>query len=215
MSTSLKSFFWSKIYRPLDELWFDVKYNIQTKGEILPSQFVTNFSTQAFAEAYQPVSTKTINQIFNDLEQHRIAAPQFIDIGCGKGKAVFYAANTHLFKQAGGIDFCQMFINDCHRNLSTFTGNKSLPLWFKVGDASEYTVPDKPCLLFFFNPFNDVILSKFIENNYASIQKNNTTIVYANDIYIPSFLNYGFIPIVANTQFHYTILRLPPLSPNE
>jgi len=154
MNAALKSFFWSKIYRPLDELWFDVKYNIQTKGEILPHQLVTEFSSKPYAEAYQPVSTKTIHRIFEDLSAHGIKAPHFIDIGCGKGKAVFYAANTGLFESAGGIDFSAPFIGDAQQNHRCFTGSRATPLWFHVEDASTYRMPDEQCLLFFFNPFN-------------------------------------------------------------
>lgn len=209
MNATLKSFFWSKIYRPLDELWFDVKYNIQTKGEILPHQIETRFNTQPFAEAYQPVSTKTINRIFQDIAALKLSAPQFVDIGCGKGKAVFYAANTGLFERAGGIDFCHTFIDDAQRNLKHFTGNQSIPLWFETGDASEYQIPDEQCILFFFNPFNETILNRFIANNKERIQRHQSTVIYANDIYLPVFLNQGFQPLLSNSQFHYTILQLP------
>ena len=42
-------------------------------------------------------------------------------------------------------------------------------------DAVKYILEDKSYFIFMFNPFDEFVMKKFIENNYSNFVKNNST----------------------------------------
>ena len=47
-------------------------------------------------------------------------------------------------------------------------------------DAANFVLEDKSYFVFMFNPFDEVIMEKFMINNYKNLVKNNSVIAYSN-----------------------------------
>ncbi len=62
---------------------------------------------------------------------------------------------------------------------------------FKIANANQIKLQDKRYALFMFNPFGWVTMSKFVSNNIEVLRKNNSVILYANDIYVDNLLEFG------------------------
>ena len=48
------------------------------------------------------------------------------------------------------------------------------------------------CFIFLYNPFNEVILEKFILHNINHFKKHGSIVCYANDMYRKILINSGF-----------------------
>lgn len=113
----------------------------------------------------------------------------FIDVGCGKGKQCIYAKKYFKFEKVIGIDFSNELIDIANRNLSNIK-YKNVELF--VADAVDWKLPNEYCFIFIYNPFNEVILNKFILNNIDNFKNNGSVVCYANDLYRKVFADFGF-----------------------
>jgi len=113
----------------------------------------------------------------------------FIDIGCGKGKQCIYARKYYKFAKSYGIDFSSTLVEIANNNL-TKVGYKNIE--FICADAAEWKILDGDSVVFLFNPFNNVILEKFLLNNIDHFKSYNSVIAYANDIHIDLMQELGF-----------------------
>ena len=113
----------------------------------------------------------------------------FIDIGCGKGKQCIYAKKYFNINSIVGIDFSKELIDIANQNLSNLNYKN---INFFVADAIEWKLPDEYCIVFLYNPFNEVILEKFILNNFNHFKDHKSIVCYANDMHRKILTNFGF-----------------------
>ena len=155
---------------------------------------------------YMPISydflqdlLKKINQLTNKPVNH------FLDIGCGKGRAMCVAAH-HGFKKVTGIDFSKDLCTVAEKNLA-ITKNKVPATEYKVfnNDAFYFEIPADVDCIFMFNPFDDVIMSGVAENILISFEQHPRTItlIYVNPLYNMELLNVGFKQIYHTKKMEY------------
>ena len=117
-----------------------------------------------------------------------------MDIGCGKGRALCVAAHNG-FNHVTGIDFSAEFCANAEANLQlTKIKNPSLNYNIITRDAAHVEIPADADCIFFFNPFDELVMDKVIKNIQASYKKypRNMYIVYLNPLYKKDFLKIGF-----------------------
>ena len=102
----------------------------------------------------------------------------FIDIGCGNGIPLIYAYKKLKFKSYSGIDLISDYINITKKNIKSSLGSTSIKIIH--ADAANFVLENKSYFLFMYNPFDEVIMTKFITNNYEILIKNNSVIAYSN-----------------------------------
>ncbi len=130
----------------------------------------------------------------------------FLDIGCGKGRAISVAA-YYGFEKIIGIDFSQELCDDAINNINRIKDKFYAATVFTVinADAFEYDIPDDITTIFLFNPFDKVITYGVVENIMASFKNNPRTIriLYANPQYKALFFDEGFVEIYHVKKFEY------------
>lgn len=175
-----------------NEIKGERKYGIQTTGaDELGSLEEKGIDTE-HSTIYMPVSYDVIEDIF----QHYSPADSkhFIDIGCGKGRAMCVAAQLGATKMTG-IDFSKEFCDQGKLNLLK-TQQNFPALQFKVlnNDAFYFDIPDDADCIFMFNPFDEVIMSGVIENIEMSLERapRSIIIIYANPMQKHLFLEAGY-----------------------
>ena len=102
----------------------------------------------------------------------------FLDVGCGNGIPLIYAYKNLIFKSYSGFDFVSSYIENSKKNISTSLKNNEIIVF--NADASKYILEDKSYFIFMFNPFDEFVMKKFIENNYSNFVKNKSVIAYSN-----------------------------------
>jgi SAM-dependent methyltransferase len=198
------------------EIKGEKKYCINTTGADELHKLEKQGVDISHATIYMPVSYILLEEIFEQLKapqdpadkplnpellnppQNTTDKPQtlnhFLDIGCGKGRALCVAAHQG-FKSVTGLDFARDLCEAAKKNLN-ITKQKIPVLEYKIinNDAFYFEIPDDVDCIFFFNPFDEFIMSAVVNNICTSLQNNprNINIIYVNPLHKEFFLKAGF-----------------------
>ncbi|MBU0744817.1 MAG: class I SAM-dependent methyltransferase [Gammaproteobacteria bacterium] len=175
------------IIRPFISFRFDKTYNIDTRSSA--SINCDDKIALSHATYYQAVPIKYLEILF-DLLQHDSPYTHFIDIGCGKGRACFYASQK--YKQVTGIDFSKNLIANAQENLKSYSGTINGKIIFELRDASLYDLPNETSLIYLYNPFDEYVLRKFIKRNMGHFLNYKSRIAYINDVCHDFLIKCGF-----------------------
>ncbi len=179
-------------YMIRQEIKGEKKYGINTTGADELHTLEEQGIDISHATIYMPVSYTLLEEIFEQLPVtiHR----HFLDLGCGKGRALCIAAHKG-FKRVTGLDFARDLCDTAKENLN-ITKQKIPALEYKVinNDAFYFEIPDDVDCIFFFNPFDEIIMSGVVNNIFISLKNNprKLTILYVNPLHKELFLKAGF-----------------------
>lgn len=175
---------------------FDKKHKIDTRQKV-EKAFLHPKDQHSLQHGfhYAPVPLKILRLLIGKLKDEP-SETCFIDIGCGKGLACFYASRK--FKNVIGIDFSESLIRQANVNLQSFLARENSSIKFETSDARSYRLPDKRCIVYLYNPFDEHILREFIRNNLLQFAKHQSRIVYVNDQCKHVLHEFGFAEIYRN-----------------
>lgn len=199
------------LYITRQEIKGEKKYGISTTGaDELRSLEKKGIDTD-HATIYMPASYDLLEDIFQQIKNS--SHHHFLDIGCGKGRALCVAAQNG-FNKVTGIDFSKEFCLTAEENLAV-TQQKLPQLQYRVinNDAYYFEIPNDVDCIFMFNPFDDFILNAVAENILESFEMNPRTItlIYVNPMYKEELLEVGFKQIYHTKKMKYleaVVLRM-------
>ena len=164
------------------------------------ASFKRSESTENFH--YQGASYLMLLKIFRDLES-QTKHFQFIDIGSGKGRAVFVAEYCG-FSQLTGIELDPELVELANKNKTLYQlRNKNASIHFYQSNALQYPFKNEASLYFLFNPFNEEVLKKVLES-ILTMNRSEIWIVYMNPLYKKAFIDAGLEPIKRYKSGFYT-----------
>jgi SAM-dependent methyltransferase len=138
----------------------------------------------------QPVSETDFNEALGKLEI-RHGDFVFIDFGSGKGRAVLLASR-YAFKRVLGIEYCSRLHAVAERNIAVChdPARKSPDVRSVLGDAASFPLPTENLVLYFNNPFDDVIMRKVLDNVEESLSRSPRPVfvIYIHPLAINAFL---------------------------
>ncbi len=172
--------------RTLDLERFDREHHVETAGLIELDELEISSPSKKHGVRYGGASP----WIFKDL-MARLPIDHskytFIDIGSGKGAALFQASD-YPFREIIGVEFSLQLHQAALRNLRSFRSNtqrctKITPI---CEDASAYEYPPGPWVLFFNSPF-DVPLWKLTADNIARCAEGHpgSYLIHMNRGFVP------------------------------
>lgn len=174
------------------EIKGEKKYNINTTGADELKKLRRSGIDISHATIYMPVSysliEKTLEQIDDSNKNH------FLDIGCGKGRALCVAAHFG-FNQLTGIDFSEKLCEVAIKNLdNTKLHLPTINFSIVTQDAATVKVPVDTDCIFLFNPFDEVIMKKVVENIIKSLEitPRLLNIIYTNPLHKNLFTENNF-----------------------
>ena len=196
------------------EIKGEEKYGIDTTGADELKTLSQKGIDTSHATIYMPISYLLLEEIFRQLP---IMPPaHFLDIGCGKGRAMSVAAYKGC-NTVTGVDFSKELCDNAVNNLQRVKEKKpSLQFSVVNKDAMNFEIPPSVDCIFLFNPFDVVVMGAVVSNILESVEKNprDLVVVYANPLYENLFLEEGFIEIFHTKEMKYleaAILKLPAL----
>ena len=186
-----------------NEIKGERKYDIRTTGADELGALEEKGIDTAHSTIYMPVSYDVIEAVFGHYNPAQ--SSHFIDIGCGKGRALCVAAHKGA-RKVSGIDFSKEFCDQSKLNLLK-TQQKFPGLQFNIwnNDAFYFEIPADADCIFMFNPFDEVIMSGVIENIEMSLEQHPRpiTIIYANPLQKHLFLEAGYRQIFHTQKMKY------------
>jgi SAM-dependent methyltransferase len=173
------------------------KYGISTTGFDELKSLKKKGVDIGYSTIYMPASYFVLEDAFRQIPAGM--RKHFVDIGCGKGRALCVAAHNG-FAKTTGVDFSEKFCAEAEKNLQ-ITMKKIAGMNYSVilSDAASFSIPSDADCIFFFNPFNHVVMQQVTENIMKSIEKTprNLIVFYINPLYKEIFFGYGF------TEFYH------------
>ncbi|RDK07022.1 class I SAM-dependent methyltransferase [Cupriavidus lacunae] len=161
----------------------------------------------AHASAYHAVWCRNLRELFAEAGRTGEAFDNFIDLGSGKGKACFYAHTRRPFGKIVGVELSDKLNAIANGNLEKFRSGSASNISFTNADATEFELPDASNLIFMFNPFDDVILRKFVSRNLEHFRKGRSMIAYANDVHRATLEDFGFTAVFRNPRRKLSLHR--------
>ena len=156
----------------IDNHFFDFFYNVETRFREGKSNKLNNH--------YAPTYHSVIKEAFNFIKKKNELI--LIDIGCGKGKVLLVASDFE-FKKIIGIDLSKKLLNICKKNINNYKNlnEKKKLIKLKQINALKYKITNEN-VFYFFDPFAEKILNKFLKKIIQSFKKNKRIIyiIFAN-----------------------------------
>ena len=154
-----------------------------------------------FGSGYEPVRYSTLCYCFYLISKFNLKFECFIDLGAGTGKSCLFFSRTLKNIDVIGVELSRELYEISLSNSSLFN------IAFINSDVRNYIIPQKSCLLFMFNPFDDLVLNVFIKKNKKLLELNDILIIYVNDVYCDFLLNNGFKLIFRDVKKKISILK--------
>ncbi len=178
---------------------FDKKYGILTSHLKILDQF-PNLETQrsmrgGHSKGYQACYVRNIREAIRESLRILPSATVFIDIGSGLGKALFVAREVPQLKRIIGLEYLTELHALAEKNMSSY---KESGIHLVNGDANNFLIESQPTILFFFNPFDDVVMKNFLRNNVTTIKASKTVIAYVNDVHQDELKKFGLRKFYGN-----------------
>jgi SAM-dependent methyltransferase len=196
------------VYIISQEIKGEKKYGLHTTGSDELKKLKAEGVDTSHATVYMPITYFQLEEMFKALPG--ASREHFLDIGCGKGRALCVAAH-HGYNKVTGIDFSKQFCVDSIGNLLV-TKRVFPSLDFSVihNNAAKVEIPADVDCIFLFNPFDLVIMERVVRNIEQSLQKNprDLNVAYANPLYKDLFLKKKFKEVYYNRRMNYLELSI-------
>lgn len=163
---------------------YDKKLGIETVALVYPEAAGT-LGANKDGGGYQPILYPKLEKIFSSIP----LAPQdiFIDIGCGKGRVVFFVATQKKVKKVIGVDFDKTLTDMADENLKNLKV-PHVPIEIVNADITQYRFRDET-LFFLYNPFGNKTMASTLAAIKDSLTANprSIRILYLNARYRDMF----------------------------
>ncbi len=142
---------------------------------------------------YQGASYMVLFDLFKKLP-HSTKQKNFIDIGSGKGRALFcaeYSGFDHLI----GVELDKELVEISNENVERYRLKRNESRFkFICENALTYIIPEGTAVFYFFNPFSEKIMQE-VEKKISSWRVENNSeifIIYVNPQFKNVWINAGY-----------------------
>ena len=147
---------------------FDERYGVDTGGLIGGGELRSGHRNDVFNTAYYGMAPSrfrwAMEHWIGDQTHAALEEYSFVDLGCGKGRAVMMASEFG-FREVVGVELHAGLAGIAERNVALWRagGRAVCPVRIVCGDATEFVFPEGPCLLYLFNPFAAPVMERLVE----------------------------------------------------
>lgn len=186
------------------EIQGELKYKIDTTAAINLSKLKLKGTQLKHATEYMPVNYFTLEALLERLPD-TAKRGTFLDIGCGKGRAMCVAA-AYGYNKVEGIDFAKELIDAATNNLERI--KKQHPLFTYTlawGDVHSLVIDEQVSTIFLFNPFDEVLMKQVVRkiNNSLAKRPRRFFVLYCTPRFEELFFEEGFDVVFRIKKFNY------------
>ena len=160
---------------------FDLEHGTDTGGLISGADLASGHPSDRFVEGYAAVPPSRFRNIVARWQAsgaphilappHALAEYTFVDVGCGKGRAVLLASELG-FREIVGVELNPPLAATAKTNADLWTaaGKARSPIRIEQGDAADFVWPSGPCVIFLFNPFGATVMKRVLDRLAAAFR---------------------------------------------
>ncbi len=163
---------WRKLRRPsIDD--FDQRHGTDTSGELALWETRVRSPSARFGVRYQASGEGELVRVVKSLgiDAGRFT---FVDLGCGKGRALLVAARLG-FRQVIGVEIGAELADIAKANLAKLDVTNALVIH---GDAAEYVFPSGALLVYLYNPFGAPVMGRVVHALEHRIEHGGADEIY-------------------------------------
>ena len=172
---------------------FDQIHGTDTSGLVPAADLVTGHPNDEHVTAYYAVAPSILRELVQRWRDTPTPEPlsryTFLDLGCGKGRALMLASQFN-FRKVVGVELNEAIAATAQSNVDLWsrahaedsTAQRIAPIRVIHGDALETSLPSTPTLLFLFHPFEEPVMKPLlrrIETAFAR-RSGELDILYVN-----------------------------------
>jgi SAM-dependent methyltransferase len=184
---------------------FDLERGADTSGYTPGEQLSSGHAADFFNTAFYAISPSTLRQALAELPEP-CAAVTFVDLGCGKGRALL-VAQEFGFAHVVGVELAPdlAVIASSNLNRAGMGGRAEIV----TGDASSFRYPEGPLVVFLYHPFLARVLRQTLDNLRDQLAERPRRVYLLR-------ANPGYPRVLARQRFlHLTWRRAFQLSPED
>ena len=187
----------------VEEIRGEKKFHIKTTGYDQLKRLEKQGVDISHASIYMPASYRLLEELFSQLDGKSIQ--HFLDLGCGKGRALCVAAHYGI-KKLTGVELSKSLVLDARDNVKRCQQNlPEVEMQIIHQDAFYFEIDEDVDCIFLFNPFDEFVMEAVHENIQKSLDKKDRkmTILYLNSLHKNIFLSGGFEEIYHTENLIY------------
>jgi SAM-dependent methyltransferase len=173
---------------PTAEHEFDRQHGVDTSGLIWSVDLKTGSPSDAWNTAYYGIGPSVFHRVMAQVPEPLQRTATFIDLGCGKGRAVLLASE-YLFPQVIGVEIAPQLHRVAVENVARYSAARKrearrdpAPMSVLLEDAARYQFPAGPLVVYLYHPFCRPVLEKVLRNLGRSLaeQPRDAAVIYIN-----------------------------------
>lgn len=150
---------------------------------------------------YQPSSWRHLDRALEGCEVG--PGDVFLDLGCGKGRIVYLAAQRP-FDRVVGVEIAPELLAVAQRNVDRNSARLACDVELVAADVVEYAVPDDVTYVYLYNPFVGDVFRAALGGLIASLDRRPRpmTLIYANPTMAEEIAACGRFELVREFAMH-------------
>jgi tRNA1(Val) A37 N6-methylase TrmN6 len=182
---------------------YDRRHNVETWPPVTLDKLAIDSSNRAHGVRYDPESPSRFKRLIHAVPS-AFDEFTFLDLGCGKGRALFLASH-YPFKRIIGVEFSPALAAIAQRNLATYrprNRQQCTDLSVVCLDAAQYQLPAGPLLIYMYNPFRQPVMEQVLDNVKRKIAADPAPLYIAYSLPLLKDLlkNSGFLRLIAEAS---------------
>ena len=156
----------------LEGWWFDLTRRVSTAGvALLDGLSLAGDAKRGFM--YMPARPTPVRLAVRDLPIREYENYTFVDLGSGKGRMLFLAAE-YPFRRIEGVEFALELHTEAQRNIARYRNRRRrCPRIESVNvDAADYVFPRENLVIALFNPFGPEVMETVLRRVQSSVEEH-------------------------------------------
>jgi SAM-dependent methyltransferase len=187
---------------------FDARHGTDTLADVRLQGLAITSPNRQRGNRYHPTPPRALKRVLTRL-RIRPADYSFVDIGSGKGRTLLVASELG-FRRVIGVEFAAELHGIAQANVSTYLARRNgavgSPIECIHADATEFQLPEGNLVLYFFQPFDAVVLRQVLANVRRSAEAQPAARLLVVFFYLadqgPAFDDVGgFMPLFSWQMF--------------
>lgn len=174
---------------------FDLLHGTDTSGHITGTRLSANSLSAMYITGYAGIPPSALTQAISalqiDFEQFT-----FVDIGCGKGRALL-VASQFPFGRLLGLEIASELCDIARTNIAR-RHDWAARISIVEQDAAAFTFPEGPLVLYLYDPFRAPQLRRFLKNLERQLMRSPRSV----------YLLYGWDPHHSEVMNSFDFLKL-------
>jgi hypothetical protein len=166
------------LYEKFEKHRFDRRHGVDTQLDVNLSDLSIASPNRHRGSRYHATPPVSFKRILKRLKVD-LADYTFVDFGSGKGRTLLLASDFP-FKRIIGVEFGEELHRHAVNNIQRYKAKHNSQIESIHVDATQFVLPDGPLILYFFHPFDGIVLRQVLANirRATSVSDRKIFIVY-------------------------------------